>query len=246
MKRGQSFVVGLAAALALVVAAGGDSPTSPGASGVTLRGVALDESGSAAAEVHARSATAAKSGGSPITVTVLENPALTTTISGSGTFELQDLPPGTFTLVFSRDGVTIGTVSITSVPSEAQIDLVVKISNGGVIMVKIEINGSDDTETQTQQTCMIAGGKVGAGIQLEGSVSAPAGGSSFTMAVNGQRSGGTVTVDYAGASFSCAGIKGDCDATLVKAGARVHVSGNLTACSTSGAAVTASKIKFQH
>ncbi len=249
MKRSHFFVMGLVAALALVLSACGSSPTTPSAGGVTLRGVAMSDSAAAAGGVTALSAAAASGGGSAITVTVQENPSLTTTISGNGTFELQGLPPGTITLVFSSNGVTLGTVTITSVPTEAEIDLVVKISSGNVIVVKIEINGNDDTETQTDRTCLIAGGTVGAGIQLEGSVSSPtspAGGSSFTMAVNGQRASGTVSVDYAGAAFTCAGVKGACDATLVKTGQKVHVSGSLTSCSMTDAVVKATQIKFQH
>jgi len=78
---------------------------------------------------------------------------------------------------------------------------------------------------------------VGSGIQLEGAISS-ATGSIFTMAVNGERSGADVTVDASGASFQCAGIKGACDASLIQAGQKVHVSGTLTSCTQSAAAVT--------
>ncbi len=249
MKRGHFFVVGLVAALALALSACGGSATSPSATGVTLRGVAMGVPASAG--VNALSGASATAGGSAITVTVQENPSLTTTISGNGTFELKGLPPGTITLVFSSNGVTLGTVTITSVPTEAEIDLVIRISNTNVIVVKIEINGSDETETQTEaaRTCLIAGGTVGSGIELEGSVSSPTspvGASSFTMSVNGQRSSGTVSVDYSGASFTCAGIKGACDATLITTGRKVHVRGNLTSCSTADAVVKATQVKFQH
>jgi hypothetical protein len=248
MKLRSFLVVGVAAALAMSLSACGGSATSPSPAGVTLRGMAMDLSTSAAGVVSALSNASAK-GTTAITVTVLEDPSLTTTISGNGSFELNGLPPGTFTLVFTRDGVEIGRVTITSVPTEAQIDLVVKISKSGVIVVKIEINGDDETDTQQTANCLIAGGKVDAGIELEGSVlsaTSSAGASAFTMTVNGQRTSGTVNVDYSGASFTCAGVKGTCDAALIKEGARVHVRGTLTSCSMSDAIVKASQIKFQH
>ena len=251
MKRAHFVVPGLVAALALILSACGGSPTSPSANRVTLRGVDLGASAAASGQAGAFSASSARAGGSTVTVTVLEDPSLTTTISGNGTFVIENLPAGTFTLVFSRDGVELGRITVTSVPTEAQIDLTIRITNGGVIVVKIEINGNDETEDQTdptERTCLISGGRVGAGIELEGSISSPTstlGGKSFTMAVNGQRSSGPVNVDYSGAQFTCAGIKGTCDATLIQAGARVHVRGNLGSCSLEQAVVNASQVKFQ-
>jgi hypothetical protein len=122
------------------------------------------------------------------------------------------------------------------------------------VTVKIDINGTDATNNNNNDnnsgggnndTCAIAGGTVGSGIELEGSISS-ASGSTFSMAVNGERSDAAVSVDASGASFQCAGVKGACDASLIKAGAKVHVSGTLTSCSTSAAQVKASEVKFQH
>ena len=110
-------------------------------------------------------------------MTVQESPSITTTISANGTFELDGLPAGTFTLVFTSNGVTLGTVTITSVPNQAEIDLVVQISSTNVVVVTVKVNGTDETENQTQtttaKTCLIEGGTVGAGIELEGSIARP-------------------------------------------------------------------------
>jgi hypothetical protein len=249
MTRSHFAVVCLVAVLAMALSGCGRSATSPSAAGVTLNGSAIDMPTSAAGGVTALSGTSAKAASASITVTVLEDPSLTTTISGNGSFKLEGLPAGTFTLVFSSKGLTLGTVTVTSVPSEAVINLVVRISRSDVLVVKVEVNGTDETGEQAAKTCLIAGGTVGGPIELEGSVSSPtssAGPESFAMAVNGLRASGSVDVDYAGARFDCAGIKGTCDATLIKAGARVHVSGSLTSCSTTGAGVKATAIKFQH
>ena len=62
-------------------------------------------------------------------------------------------------------------------PEQADIEIVVQLSTTNVTLVKVTINGSDETENETStnpgtaKTCLIEGGKVGAGIELEGSIS---------------------------------------------------------------------------
>lgn len=236
--------------LVLAVSGCSNSPTSPSSAsaGVTLHGAAFGDSPASTSSAGGFRAMAAPSG--RVTVTVQENPSITTTISGNGTFELEGLPAGTFTLVFSRNGVPLGPIMITSVPSQAEINVVVQITTTTVVLVKVEINGTDETDNETK-TCLINGGRVGEGIELEGSVSSviSVSGRTFLMAVNGERASGPVSVDASGASIDCAGIKGTCDATtlptLLKAGAKVHVRGTLTSCSMAAAQVTATEVKFQ-
>ena len=117
----------------------------------------------------------------------------------------------------------------------------------GKLFVNAELTPPDGTDTTADatKTCLINGGRVNEGIELEGSVNTVTG-TSFEMAVNGQRASGPVTVDTSGASFSCAGVKGTCDATLLKTDARVHVRGTLTSCSMQAAQVKATEVKFQH
>lgn len=243
MKRSQVLLPAVIAVLALTLSAcGSSSPTSPSgtSAGVNLHGLAMGQS---SASASSSSGFRAMSTGSSITVTV-QGTSISTTISANGTFELEGLPAGTFTLVFSSNGVTLGTITITSVPTQGEVNVVVQITATTVVLVKVEVNGTDTTDNQTK-TCLISGGTVGSSIELEGSVSS-ASGKTFQMSLNGERAAGPVTVDASTASFDCAGIKGTCDATLLKAGAKVHVSGTLTTCSLTAAQVKATQVKFQH
>jgi hypothetical protein len=243
MQRSQVLLPAVIAVLALTLSGCGSSPTSPSGmnSGVTLHGLAM---GQGAASTSSAGGYRAMSTNGSITVTVQENTSLKTTISANGTFELEGLPAGTFTLVFSSNGVTLGTITITSVPTQGEVSVVVQITATTVVLVKVEVNGTDTTDNQTK-TCLINGGTVGSPIELEGTVSS-ASGKTFQMSVNGERAAGPVSVDASSASFDCAGIKGTCDATLLKAGAKVHVSGTLTTCSLTAAQVKATQVKFQH
>jgi hypothetical protein len=230
---------------------GCSNPTSPsGGKGVRLSGVALGPN--AAVTSSSRLSSMADGSESTITVTV-EGTSISTTISGNGTFELEGLPSGSFTLVFTQDGVVIGTVSVNGVPEETEIKVVVQIKDETVILIKLEMSTGDDDDDDSdddgEKTCAINGGKVGNRIELEGNVSG-AGGSTFTMLVNGNRSTAEVNVDASGASFKCNGKKDKsgeavCDATSLSNGAKVHVSGTLTTCSLTAADVTATKVMIQ-
>ena len=244
MMRKHVVLSALIAFLSLVVSGCSSSPTSPSSTSasVTLHGTAVGPSAASTSSAGGLQAMSVPSAGR-VTVTVLEKPSITTTISGNGTFELEGLPAGNFTLVFSSNGVTLGTITITSVPNQAEIEVVVQITTTTVVLVKVEINGTDAADAT--KTCLINGGRVSEGIELEGSVNTVTG-TSFEMAVNGQRASGPVTVDTSGASFSCAGVKGTCDATLLKTDAKVHVRGTLISCSMQAAQVKATEVKFQH
>jgi len=233
-------------AAAAMLRCGGSNPASPSTGGVKLQGVVLQNAtGTAAsASVSAQFAQAGK-----ITVTVQENPSLSVTVSGNGTFEIQSLPAGGFTLIFSVNGVVVGQITITAVSEGATIKIVVKLSEHEVELVDLETDddngGTPGSGDDGPKTCIINGGTAGSTIELEGNVES--GDSSlFKMRVNGNRSSGLVDVAAAGASYKCNGDKGtaDCKANL-KAGVKVHVRGNLTACTTSTASVTATQVMIQ-
>jgi hypothetical protein len=237
----------------------GGSPTAPASAvnGVRVHGMAVG------------TADAASIGGframshrpSDITVTV-QGTSITTKVSVSGTFELEGLPAGTFTLEFSVNGTSTGTITITSVPGEADVNVVVQIDTTVVVIVKVEINGDDKTDEQKQhnehgdddgdKTCLIHGGRAGRGIELEGNVSSVAG-TSFQMTTEGERANAPIDVNASAASFKCDGADslddkkpgGPCDATLLKAGNKVHVRGTLVTCTLTAAQVTATEVKFQ-
>ena len=234
-------------ALLALGACGSDNPAGPSATRVHLKGTVLGAPTSVFTE-SAASTQSASSG--KITVTVQEDPSLTVTVSGNGTFEISGLPLGSFTLVFSRDGVVLGTVAVNGVQPDVEITVVVKVTGNNVVLVSLEMgDGPDQADNPGQgnnKACMIEGGKVGRGIELEGNV-ASGDSSHFKMSINGNRSGGLVDVSANGASFQCKGDKtssAQCKAK-VGDGAKVHVSGSLDSCSQNAAQVTASKVMVQ-
>ena len=187
-----------------------------------------------------------------------EEPRLTTVVNGSGTFELSGVPEGGFTLVFTSNGVTLGTIDIAGAEAGQEIRITVQVTTTTVILIHIE-NGSssgdadddddaeDEDDDEASGTCAISGGKVGRNIELEGNV-ASGGASGFDLRVNGNRvkNGARVRVTTAGATFKCNGKTGgnDCRAA-VSEGAKVHVSGMLQACDAANATVTADEVKVQ-
>jgi hypothetical protein len=241
LKTGRYFLVLVAAAAMWRC---GSSPTSPSGAGVTLQGVVLQDATASAASAGL-SAQSAKAG--KIVVTVQENPSLSVTVSGNGTFEIEDVPAGGFTLVFSVNGVVVGQITITAVGEGTTIKIVVKIKDQEVELVEIETDdgGDQDSGDDEPKSCLINGGKVNSHIELEGNVDS-GDSSQFKLQVNGNRSGGLVDVAASGASYVCNGKKGssDCKSNLV-AGAKVHVRGNLTSCDTIAASVTATEVKIQ-
>jgi hypothetical protein len=246
----------LAIIAALTLLRCGSSPNSPSGAGARLQGVVLQS-----ATAHAQSAAQSSQAGK-ITVTVQEDPTLSVTVSGNGTFEIQGVPAGGFTLVFSLNGVTVGQIRITAVAEGTTIKIVVKVAEQEVELVEIETEDDDETQTGGNggnsgsggnagtgdggaKSCMIEGGKVGSHIELEGNVES-GGSGQFRLRVNGNRSSGLVDVSASGASYTCNGKKGDsdCKASL-RPGAKVHVRGALTSCGTSAASVTATEVKIQ-
>jgi hypothetical protein len=97
-------------------------------------------------------------------------------------------------------------------------------------------------------TCMINGGRVGAGIELEGRVAGTAPVTAFRMTVNGNRASGPVDVQAAPGALRCNGPNSspaECQARFVDQ-ARIHVRGTLTSCTTSAATVAASEVRIQN
>ncbi len=137
-----SFLIVAVAAAGLALAACGDSnPSSPsGTGGVVVRGVLLGEG----AAFTSSSSGAASSSGGPITVMV-EGTSISVTISGNGTWELEDVPAGDFTLVFIQDGQEIGRIEITA-EDGVEVDVVVKIEDGAIVLVKLEFDDDDDDD----------------------------------------------------------------------------------------------------
>ena len=252
----RSLVSCVAVLAALVVAAacgGGSSPSSASGPGsVVVRGVVLGAGASGVASGELAASAGVKASGGTITVTV-EQTGTTTTVSANGTFELEGVPSGTFTLVFKKDGVEIGRVTITAGDgSEVKITVQVQGSttNTTIIVVEIKVeNGTSPSPSPSASpnACLISGGTVGSGIELEGNVDSGTA-DAFKMKVNGERSSGIVTVNASGASYKCNGdpkiSETECRKQL-KGGSKVHVSGRLDTCDAIAATATANQVTIQ-
>ena len=227
---------------ALTGAACGNNPASPSGA-VVVRGTVLDAT---AGMVRAQSGGAAvqSGGGGRITVTLQGDPSITTTVSGNGTFLLEGLPPGSFMLVFTRDGVTLGTVTVSGVGGGAEVKIVVQVNGSTLVVIELKIDDKD-ASTDQAKTCLINGGRPGDSIELEGHVASGTV-SAFKLDVNGNRASGLVDVSTSGpSSYQCVGqTKGTCPPDPL-VGTQVHVSGTLTSCSLSAALVTATEVKVQ-
>jgi len=230
------------AAAAVAVACGSDSPSSPSAGGVVVQGVVL---GADAAVSASTGVPVAAAKNQKITVKV-EGQSITAEVSANGTFELKGIPSGTFTLVFLADGVEIGTVVVTA-GEGSEVKIVVQVKDSVLVLVEIKVEAPESGPgSPSQSACLVNGGKVGAGIELEGNVA-----SGDDKAFKMSAAGGTDLVDVtaATASFRCIGsakaaTEAECRAS-VKSGAKLHVKGTLMTCSATKADVTAAEVKVQ-
>ena len=244
MKR-RTLLTWIAVAAAIVAGAcGGESPSSPSGGGVVVQGVVLGDGAAVSASSGARVA-AAKS--QKVTVKV-EGTSITVDVSANGTFELKGVPSGTFTLIFLADGVEVGRIVVTA-PEGSEVKIVVQVKDKTLVLVEIKVEEDTDSGSEpppSQSSCLVNGGKVGAGIELEGNV-ASGDYKAFTMSAAGAT--GLVDVNAAAASFRCIGnAKAASDAECkqaVKSPAKVHVRGTLMTCSAAKAEVTASEVKVQ-
>ena len=132
MKLKQIRFVAVVAVLALRLAACGGNPAGPSAGGVRLEGTVV---GSTFGAASVRSTSAAA-----MTVVVLENPAITTTVGADGRFTLRGLPEGTFTLIFS-DGVEVGRLTFSEVKPNQALTVTVSLTGGSVTLIEERRNG---------------------------------------------------------------------------------------------------------
>jgi len=138
----QKTLLRVVGAVLVVASVGcGRSPVGPSTDGAVLHGVAV-QSGVASAMGAGQTVALAESG-RHITVRVQEKIEIQTTIAINGTFELEDLPLGTFHLEFVDDsGTVVGTVTITQVQPGSEVDLEVD----GVAQDEDHEHGHDDDD----------------------------------------------------------------------------------------------------
>jgi hypothetical protein len=129
--------------LALIQAACG-GPSTPSDEGVSLQGTVLGGGVAGVSAASGRSAAAA------ITVTVLENKAITTTVGADGSFSLRGLPEGGFTLVFSSAGVELGTLAFSAVKPNQEITLTVRVDGSTIVLVEERRNGIGHGDTEIE------------------------------------------------------------------------------------------------
>jgi hypothetical protein len=213
------FAAILIVAVSMLAACGG-GPASPSADGIVLRGTVVGTSGAGASALSVGAATSI-----PVTVTVQENPAITTTVGADGTFTLRGLPEGGFTLVFSSGGVTLGTLTFTEVKPNQEITITVQVSGSTVTLLEDRRTGIGHGDVEIE-------GKVTAVLVLN-----PAGDSRFTI------DGKTVVARPGETAIR----EGNTARTVsdVTVGHQVHVKGVWLPADASGQAVLAHEIKLQ-
>lgn len=128
-----AFVAVLILAAAALSACGG-SPSGPDAEGIVVRGIVQGTGTLRAASAGATSA-------ATVTVSVLEAPAISTTVAGDGSFTLRGLPQGGFTLVFKNGAAEIGRLTFAEVKANQEITLTVQVSGAGVVLLEEQRNG---------------------------------------------------------------------------------------------------------
>ena len=77
----------------------------------------------------------------PITVSVQGRPEIQATVGTDGTFTLRGLPAGSFTLVFTQGGETIGTMLFTEVAANQQITITITLVAGEAVLVDEDRRG---------------------------------------------------------------------------------------------------------
>ena len=117
-------------ACAALAACGG--PSAPSDAGVVLQGQVVGATASTSATAARAGASRAAAG---ITVTVVEDPRITSTVGPDGTFTLRGLPEGAFTLRFTSGAATLGTVILDGVKPNQEITITIRVDPTGITIL---------------------------------------------------------------------------------------------------------------
>ena len=87
-----------------------------------------------------------------ITVSDKRNSNIRVEVSSNGTFTLDHVPGGTVTLVFTRDGTTLGEVTIRGVGSDENIRILLELAaNDTVVLIEVQRASEDDTSDDASE-----------------------------------------------------------------------------------------------
>jgi hypothetical protein len=100
--------------------------------------------------VSAVSIAAPQAAGDPMTVHVLSEPSITTTVAADGTFTLRGLPTGSFTLVFMQGSTEIGRLDFGQVAPNQQITITVQLVGTEVVLVGQSRTGIGDAGVELE------------------------------------------------------------------------------------------------
>jgi hypothetical protein len=88
--------------------------------------------------------------GDPIIVSVQELPGVSVQVAADGTFTLRGLPAGSFTLLFTQAGATIGTLTFGEVAPNQQITITVELAGTELILVDEDRRGIGDAGVEIE------------------------------------------------------------------------------------------------
>ncbi len=120
----------------------GSNPAAPSsASAVTLNGSVVGPGGASSLSSVSGATSTGLSIPGALSVSVLESPAMTATVGADGSFTLRGLPTGSFTLVFTRDGTRIGTLSFTAVLPNQELNITISVTGSSLALLEEQRNG---------------------------------------------------------------------------------------------------------
>jgi len=136
------------------------APTSVNGSSIVLKGTVLNfvpslasavTASVTASSVGARGTASSASVAETITVTVVEDPNITTTVGSDGSFVLRGLPAGSFTLLFKdAAGKELGTLTFEAVLPNQELTVSVEIVAGSVVLIEEQRDGIGHADVEIQ------------------------------------------------------------------------------------------------
>ena len=145
----RGLITSLCGVVLVAAACGGGSPfaaTSINGSDIVLNGTVLNLVPGLSSAVRSFSHE-----DGVITVSVLEDPNITTEVGPDGSFQLRGLPEGSFTLVFTDEhGEELGTLTLAEVKPNQELTISVEVTDDGVVLVEEQRDGIGHGDVELQ------------------------------------------------------------------------------------------------